>query len=265
MQQPTHELPNADNTRAATATAQDHGQLSAAQVAIVSEIVSGIAHDMGTPLNVISGYAESMMMVLTEDSPVRRHASTIVDQTRRVANMIRQVLDVVRPAPGNASASKALDRFASDVHEISSHMLRQHKVRSQFDAAGPQGVVTGDLPRLAQALYGILRSAAIVVGPKGQFGVRTVSDDALMTGIAIEGTVAGGAAANLSALAEPGLGLRESAHVGLALAELVLGEHSGRLEPLPARDGRAPSGLFIRIGALDTSAREVRTGGDVGA
>lgn len=237
-----------------------------AQIALLSEIVSGLAHDMGTPLNVISGYAESMVMALPEDAPARRQASMIVDQTRRVANMIRQMLDVVRPAPGRGSSGKPLDRFVGDIHQISGHMLRQNKVRSQFDASGPQAVVSGDLPALAQALFGVLRSAAQAVGPKGQFAVRTVSDDATGTGIAIEGTVASGEAANLAALAEPGLGLREPRHRDLAVAERALVAHGGGLESLLAADGSAGAGLFVRIGASDVAtAREPRTGGETGA
>jgi signal transduction histidine kinase len=263
MQQSMHKLPDEAGALATSSHHEEKQGTADAQIALLSEIISGMAHDMGTPLNVISGYAESMLMALPEDAQVRRQASAIVDQTRRVANMIHQMLDVVRPAPGHTSSGKPLDRFAGDIHQISGHMLRQQKVRSQFDACGPHGIVSGDLPTLAQALFGVFRSAAQVVGPKGQFAVRTVSDDATGTGITIEGTGADGLAANLASLAEPGLGLRDPQHAGLALAERALVASGGGLEPLQAADGTAGAGLFVRIGAPDVgTAREVRAGGE---
>ena len=262
MQQSVQTLSPESVTSTTSSHDDETARVADVQIALLSEIISGLAHDMGTPLNVISGYAESMLMVLPEGAPARGHASKMVDQTRRVAQMIRQMLDIVRPTPGHASSGKPLDRFAGDVHQIAGHMFKQLKVRSKFDANGPAGVVVGDLPTLAQSLFGVYRSAAVAVGPKGQFVVRTVSGDETGTGITVEGTAADGSAAGLAALAEAGLGLREHKYAGLALAERALRAHGGGLEPLQAADGTAGAGLFIRIGAPDTGGRDARTGGD---
>jgi C4-dicarboxylate-specific signal transduction histidine kinase len=258
MQQPSHELPIKDTE----SFAADTTALLEAQTLLLSEIVSGVAHDIGTPLNVISGYAESMLLAMPEDASTRKQAVAIVEQTRRVAHMIRQLLDVVRAAPSQDGSGVALDRFAGDVYQISAHMLRHRKVRGRFDAEATQGIVAGDVPRLGQALFGVLRSAAIAVGPKGQISVRTVSDGAQGTGIAIDGVDGEGATANLAALAEPGLALRDGQHAALALAGQAFQVNGGGLEALrPEVDGVA-SGLFVRIGMVDTAAaRETGAGG----
>ena len=96
-----HELPNGGGKGPGVAPATDHDRAAAAQIALLNEIVSGVAHDMGTPLNVISGYAESMLMSLPVDSPARRQTGAIVEQTRRVAGLIRQMLDVVGVQPSS--------------------------------------------------------------------------------------------------------------------------------------------------------------------
>jgi signal transduction histidine kinase len=226
----------------AAASVLDDGRLARAEHTAVSEIVSGIAHDIGTPLNVISGYAESILMHTPEEAPGRKQLSAIVEQTRRIGNMVRQMLDIVRPSHEYAVREQPLAQFVGDVFHISSHMLRRREVRCRPDATGAgDGAVSGDLPRWHEAMFSVLRGAALVAGPKGQLVLRAVSNDEVGTGIVLEATDSAGSPANLSSVVADGTS------DDLLFAEHVLEEHGGGLDRVAGDGGPDPSKLFVRI------------------
>jgi signal transduction histidine kinase len=223
--------------------------ITTAQLATVSEIVSGIAHDIGTPLNVISGYSEYLLMSAAPEAAGRKEITTILDQTRRIAQMIRQMLDIVRPAPGQSGRKQPVATLADNALQVSSYMLRKALVKSKLETDGAgQTTVAGDQQRLQQALYNVFRSAACAAGSNGKLVLRTVAADEGI-GIEIECRDATGREVDLSALAEPGVAALDAEHVGLALAARILDENGGALVAIPSDDAAARR-LLVRLGSL---------------
>ncbi len=72
--------------------------LHAERLAAVGEMVAGIAHEIGTPLNVISGYAEDLLSQL-EDDETNADLNVIVNETGRIADLVRGLQDFARPQP----------------------------------------------------------------------------------------------------------------------------------------------------------------------
>lgn len=73
------------------------GQLRHAErLTTVGRLAAGIAHEIGTPLNVISGRAELIAAGSLSSEATRKSAAVIVEQTERVAGIIRQLLDFAR-------------------------------------------------------------------------------------------------------------------------------------------------------------------------
>jgi signal transduction histidine kinase len=66
------------------------------RLSTVGKLAAGIAHELGTPLNVISGHAQLITCDHAEGTPEYEHATIVVDQTQRVAKIIRQLLDFAR-------------------------------------------------------------------------------------------------------------------------------------------------------------------------
>ncbi len=66
------------------------------RLADIGRFAAGLAHEIGTPLNVISGRAETLLRRAGEDSPMRGGLVTIVEQTERVSRTVRSVLDFAR-------------------------------------------------------------------------------------------------------------------------------------------------------------------------
>ena len=73
------------------------GQLRHAErLATLGKLASGIAHEVGTPLNVISGRAELIAAGGLSAYAVTTSAGVIIKQAERVAAIVRQLLDFAR-------------------------------------------------------------------------------------------------------------------------------------------------------------------------
>jgi signal transduction histidine kinase len=219
------------------------GSLESARLATTREIVSGVGHDVGTPLNVISGYSEYLLMGLGEDARGRKELSSILEQTRRVAQMIQQMLDVVRTPPGESGHSRPLTVFCDEALHLATYMLRKAQVKFVIEGTASEQVrVSGDLSLLHQAVFNVLSEAAKRAGVGAQLILRpTVGPTG--HGIEIEGRDASGASVDFTPIAEARRDGIWPAFVGR-----VLDAHAGGLELLGGNGDGAPR-LFVRLGA----------------
>jgi len=69
----------------------------AEKLASIGQLTAGLAHEIGTPLNIISGNAEYILMHLAADHPRCVELHGIVRETQRIAGMIHRLLDFARP------------------------------------------------------------------------------------------------------------------------------------------------------------------------
>ena len=69
----------------------------------VGRMAAGIAHEIGTPLNVVSGRAELIASGQLTDEDTRSSAKTIQTETRRISNIVRNLLDFARQSSPRVS------------------------------------------------------------------------------------------------------------------------------------------------------------------
>jgi two-component system, NtrC family, sensor kinase len=94
-----------DRLRAAQVLAMREGALRIAAIeqlrhadrlTTVGKLASGIAHELGTPLNVVAARARMIATGESSGSSVARDAATIAGQAERMASIISQLLDFAR-------------------------------------------------------------------------------------------------------------------------------------------------------------------------
>lgn len=62
------------------------------KLASVGQLTSGLAHEIGTPLNVISGRAEQLLARMDGDDPGRKGLDSIIRQSEQIAGLIDRLL-----------------------------------------------------------------------------------------------------------------------------------------------------------------------------
>jgi PAS domain S-box-containing protein len=167
--------------------------LRAERFATLGQMISGIAHDVGTPLSIISGYAEYLLMRTVSGGPGHKELSTILNQTRRIAEFIKQLLDLARPEQGRVDAI-GLKGFLDELLELMGHHLKKTGVKARLICTGKPPVIYGDSPRLRQALFNLVLNASQRVGSGGHLDLildeaGTIEGSVML---AIVGTECGG-------------------------------------------------------------------------
>ena len=71
---------------------------AAEDLASIAELASGLAHEIGTPMNIILGYARMLEGSSITDKE-RERAQMICEQTKRVAKLIQTLLNLAHPRP----------------------------------------------------------------------------------------------------------------------------------------------------------------------
>ena len=172
-------------------TERRHAQeelLNTERFATLGQMIFGIAHDVGTPLNIISGYCEYLLMRSKPEDQGHRELSTILHQTRRIADFIKQMLDLARPAQGRADAI-GLKGFLTESLDLIGHLLRRENVKASLVFNSEPPLIYSDAPRLRQALFNIFLNVSQRLGQGANLEI-TVDEplsDKQMTRVSIAG------------------------------------------------------------------------------
>src|SRR5579883_581897 len=83
------------------------------RLATIGQIASGVAHELGTPLNVVSGRAKLITTDPHASAEVVENARIVHEQADRMARIIRELLDFARrrgPNPGSVDLAETARR-----------------------------------------------------------------------------------------------------------------------------------------------------------
>lgn len=79
------------------AVEMEHQLRRSGTLAVAGKLTSALAHEVGTPLNIISGRAEFVLKGMSPADPARQDLETIIGQIDRISRIINSLLDTVRP------------------------------------------------------------------------------------------------------------------------------------------------------------------------
>jgi signal transduction histidine kinase len=127
----------------------------------VGKLASGVAHELGTPLNVVSARASMIASGKTTEEEAREYARVIADASRRMTNIIKQLLTFARRSPA-MKAPCNLDKTARDTLDllrplaakkhVELRLESQADIRSRVDAGGIEQVLTNLIVNAVQAM-----------------------------------------------------------------------------------------------------------------
>jgi signal transduction histidine kinase len=129
-----------------------------ATLAVAGRLASGIAHEIGTPLNIISGRAEFILQNLPPGDARRAELDVIVGQIDRITAMIRSLLHTVRPVKPEIRPVVLKD-VVSRLLLLLEYAARRHGVTLDVSIPGDLPTVRADQNQLQQVLINILMNA----------------------------------------------------------------------------------------------------------
>ncbi|MEK6776268.1 MAG: PAS domain S-box protein [bacterium] len=199
----------------------------------VGQLAAGIAHEIGTPLNIISGNAEYLMMDMQPDNPEMEELSIIIHQTERIAKLIQQLMDFARdtrPSFESTDIHQVIDNILTLVR----HQLKKNNITLAADLNDSVPKIVADPNQLQQVFLNIIINAIQAMPDGGRLGIETSADkDEESVRIRISDTGHGIPKEYVSNIFNPFFTTKEVGQgtgLGLAVSHRIIENHRGKIE-----------------------------------
>jgi signal transduction histidine kinase len=142
------------------------------RLATVGKLASGLAHELGTPLNVISARAEMIASGETSEAEVADYSRVIVEASERLAGIVRQLLEFARPRDLR-KARQNLRELASQTLHLLTPLAAKKNVT--LGLKGPDAPVEADVDAglFQQVLTNLVMNAIQAMAKPGNIEVGT--------------------------------------------------------------------------------------------
>src|SRR5437763_10330693 len=209
------------------------------RLAAAGQLAAQFAHEVGTPLNLISGHVQLLLASAEHDPEAERaRLSTISQQIERIERIVRTMLDRTRPEAGEP-VPHDLNALLRRTFDAAAPTLDASRVRLDAALAEDLPPIGGDADRLQQVFINLVNNALDAMPAGGELRVATSFADG-------DGDDDG--ARVVVEFADTGTGMSEDvrAHIfdplyttkargrgtglGLVVVRQVLAEHGGHIE-----------------------------------
>ncbi len=128
------------------------------KLATIGQLASGLAHEIGTPLSIISGRAELMKRKLDGKEGTEKNLDVILHQTERITKIIQQLLGFVRKKRPEQRSVDVRALLGTTLDFLGPQIQKQ-KVRVLKTIEGDLPPLTGDPDQLQQVLLNLFLNA----------------------------------------------------------------------------------------------------------
>ncbi len=154
-------------------------------LAVAGKLASALAHEVGTPLNIISGRAEFLQATAGLDESARKDLGVIGDQIDRISKIIRSMLDTVRLQKLEIQPTPFAD-IVDRVLPLLRYAARRHGVTLATAIPGELPRMLADPGQMQQVLINLVLNALDATPPGGvvEIGARP-EDSGGRAGVAV--------------------------------------------------------------------------------
>ena len=154
------------------------------RIAELGTVASGMAHEIGTPMNVILGRAE-YLMDRVRDEPIKKGLQTIITQVERITRVMNQLLSFARRKTPERGALD-LKQVVEDSLEMFHERLTRSRIQLELMLADPCPMVLADADQMSQVMINLVMNAVhampaggtlrVALAPEPQMVRLTVAD-----------------------------------------------------------------------------------------
>ncbi len=205
-------------------------------LAATGQLAAQFAHEVGTPLNLISGHVQVLRARARDERSIRR-LNVVAAQIKRITQIVRSMLDSTR-RPGLQLEPTDINSLLNNIFEAAQPTLAAHRVELRTDLAVALPQIQVDPDQLQQVFFNLINNSLDAM-PEG--GVLSVASRSELSGIVIDiaDTGEGIEPEQLDMIFEPLFTTKESRGTGLGMTvvQQIISEHGGTIavESVPGK------------------------------
>ena len=204
------------------------------KLASIGQLASGLAHEIGTPLNVISGRGEYLLKKMSPDHPEAKNVNIIIRQSERITKIMQQLLAFARK-PAAQFKTICLEKVASEAFSLC--QLRQRKTHPQIHIELDFEIqnLMADEDGLRQLFVNLMLNSFQALPSGGKIRIMSRSDLENEKGniVTYEDNGSGVPSDNKDRIFDPFFTTKdvgEGTGLGLFIVANIVQEHQGRIE-----------------------------------
>jgi two-component system NtrC family sensor kinase len=204
--------------------------VQADKLSSVGLLAAGVAHEVNTPLAVISTYAQMLAKQVSEDDQKTKLLEKIAKQTFRASEIVNSLLNFSRTSPTTFD-ELPLNRVIQESLALIEHQMEKAGIRVQLELDEQLPAIKGNAGRLQQVFVNLFLNARDAMAAGGTLTVRsfrqgdTVDVEVADTGHGIQPE-------NVSRIFDPFFTTkaRKGTGLGLSVTYGIVREHGGIIE-----------------------------------
>ncbi len=231
------------------------------KLSFIGQISTGIAHEIGTPLNIILGNAEYLMMDMKSGERDYDELKMIIGETNRIAKLIQQLLDFARPKRMRAK-QVLLNSEVESVLRLLKNQLDKSAISLSLELEKDLPYVFGDAAQLQEVFVNLIVNAIHSMDKGGKLTISTTSKGAPDEGtveVTISDTGCGIPDDNLEKIFNPFFTTKEvgkGTGLGLAITQRIVQDHKGTISV----DSSVGNGTVFKLSFPVYAAEVLRAG-----
>jgi signal transduction histidine kinase len=193
-------------------------------------LAAGVAHEVNTPLAVISSYSQMLRKEISADDFRHKLLEKITKQTFRASEIVNNLL--------NFSRTNATEFAEVDMHQVITetlslleHQLKTAKIRVERELLAEDPVTFGNAGKLQQVFLNLFLNARDAMAEGGELRVRTETVDSKVD-IVVQDTGSGISRENIKKIYDPFFttkALGKGTGLGLSVSYGIIHEHGGNI------------------------------------
>jgi PAS domain S-box-containing protein len=210
-------------------------QLSQAEkMSSIGLLAAGVAHEVNTPLAVISSYTQMLQKQLTGDDKKAALLDKITRQTFRASEIVNSLLNFSRTS-GTEFTEVDLNKIIHETLALLEHQLKTSRVKVQENLLESLPLIQGNAGKLQQVFLNLFLNAKDAMPGGGNLRVTTANGDGVRVVIADTGS--GIAQEHIQRIYDPffttkngGREQRKGTGLGLSVTYGIIQEHAGKIQ-----------------------------------
>jgi PAS domain S-box-containing protein len=194
-------------------------------------LAAGVAHEVNTPLAVISNYIQMLAKQMPEGDPRQSIIDKIVKQTFRASEIVNNLLNFSRTGAAEA-ASVDVNRVVEETLSLVAHPLKTARIQVVKELGESLPPVHGSANKLQQVFLNLFLNARDAMPGGGMLEVRTGAHNGSVE-IEIADTGAGIPREDINRIFDPFFTTKSNGRgtgLGLSVSYGIIKEHAGKID-----------------------------------